>query len=195
MNKLAGISIAALVLVVVFSVIPFIGSQVDEIAAIPTDVDATGTITFTGTTAAGETVNISSETYTFTNAVGGAFNVNLGAATGNATYSTSQLVAEITANSTLVTAVDNADNSSTITSVITGTAGNAYATTTNVTGASFAAATLTGGIDASDWDPITNTDISTGYSLWEDVGSMIALAAVIIVVGVVLSAIMYFRKD
>jgi len=46
----------------------------------------------------------------------------------------------------------------------------------------------------SEWNATYNTDLATGYGLWEDVGSMISLAAVIIVVGVVLGAIMYFRK-
>lgn len=46
----------------------------------------------------------------------------------------------------------------------------------------------------SEWNSTYNTDIATGSGLWEDVGSMISLAAVIIVVGVVLGAIMYFRK-
>lgn len=47
----------------------------------------------------------------------------------------------------------------------------------------------------SQWNSTTNTDIATGADLWGSVGSMISLAAVIIVVGVVLAAIMYFKKQ
>jgi hypothetical protein len=46
----------------------------------------------------------------------------------------------------------------------------------------------------SDWNSSYNADIPTGTDLWEDTGGMISLAAVIIIVGFVLSAIMYFRK-
>jgi len=47
----------------------------------------------------------------------------------------------------------------------------------------------------SPWNSTTNTDIATGADLWGSVGSMISLAAVIIIVGVVLGAIMYFKRD
>jgi hypothetical protein len=47
----------------------------------------------------------------------------------------------------------------------------------------------------SEWNATYNTDIPTGSGLWEDTGGMISLAAVIIIVGFVLGAIMYFRKQ
>lgn len=137
---------------------------------------ATGTITFTGTAVAGETVNISSETYTLTNGTGGAFNVNIGAGTANASYTTSQLVAELTANSTLVTAVNNGDNSSTVTAILSGSAGN-YATTTNVTGGSWGAATLTGGSNT-----VTGNQSATSQALLGLIPLFIVLLVVLIFV-------------
>jgi len=46
----------------------------------------------------------------------------------------------------------------------------------------------------SEWNATYNTDLATGSGLWEDVGSMISLAAVILVIGVVIGAIMYYQK-
>ncbi|MCD4821844.1 MAG: hypothetical protein K8R11_07215 [Methanococcoides sp.] len=47
----------------------------------------------------------------------------------------------------------------------------------------------------SQWNSTTNTDIATGADLWGSVGGMISLAAVISIVGIVLSSIMYFKKE
>lgn len=47
----------------------------------------------------------------------------------------------------------------------------------------------------SDWNSTHNAEIETGADLWGSIGGMISLAAIIIVVGIVLGAIMYFKKD
>lgn len=44
----------------------------------------------------------------------------------------------------------------------------------------------------SQWNSTTNTDIVEGYNIWGDVGSMISLAAVVLVLGVVLRALLKF---
>jgi len=46
----------------------------------------------------------------------------------------------------------------------------------------------------SPWNSTYNAEIATGADLWGDVGSMISLAAVILVIGVVIASIMYYRK-
>jgi len=173
--NLAVTAILGLILASAFLVIGIVVMQgVVNGGDINAAVAATGTLTATNTVTANELVNISTETYTFTNGTGGAFNVDIGAGTGNKTYAITQLVNEIAANSTLVTAVDNTD-SATITSIIAGTAGNAYATTENMTNGAFGAATLTGGVDA-------DTLYATMTSVTDDIGSAMALAGTLILV-------------
>ena len=146
-----GMMQTVVMLVVLLSVL-YIGINIldgiETSTSLTANVDASGTLTATDDVNAAEIVTIGSEVYTFTNGTTGEFNVDLGAGTGNRTYATSQLVAEITANSTLVTAVANA-NVTTVTSILAGTTGNAYASTENGTNLAFGAATLTGGVDAS----------------------------------------------
>ena len=137
-------------LIVLLSVL-YIGISIldgiETSTALPANVDASGTLTASGNVTALDEVVIGTETYVFTVTDTGAFNVVIGA-TANNTTAITNLVAEIIANSTLVTAVDNT-NSTTITSVLAGTTGNAYATTETGTNLTFGAATLTGGVDGS----------------------------------------------
>ena len=46
----------------------------------------------------------------------------------------------------------------------------------------------------SQWNDSVNADIVTGAELWADTGGMIVLAAIISVVGVVIVAVMAFRR-
>lgn len=187
MAGLGAMVLSTVLIIVMYSMIPVIGDQIDTASTIRTNAAATGTLTFTGGANASNTVNISTETYTFTNGTAGQYNVDIGADTGaNASYSTSQLVAEITANSSLVTAVDNGDNTTTLTSVITGTTGNSYATTENLTDASFGAAVMSGGIDGSQWDSDTNTNLPTGVVFWATIAPFVLLVSMILFVAMVL---------
>ena len=47
----------------------------------------------------------------------------------------------------------------------------------------------------SQWNNSVNADIVTGAELWSDTGGMIVLAAIISIVGVVIVAVMRFRKS
>ena len=187
-KMVVGITIAALIVIVLLAVAPMIGSTIDDVSDIQDNVQATGILSFTGASAVNNTVNISTETYTFTNGTIGAFNVDVGSDAGNASYSTSQLVAEITINSTLVTAVDNGDNTTTVTSVLTGTPGNAYATTDNLTNAAWGSATLIGGIDGSDWHSNVNTDLDSPAESWVTFIGLIVLAFIAVIIAVVIKA-------
>ena len=133
---------------IVLLVILYIGLSISQNVIDTSDfddsVEATGVITFTGAGAENETVNIGAETYTMRATPAAAFDVDIG---GNVTVSMTNLVAEITANSTLLTATSDA-GVGTVTALVVGAAGNDYAFTTNVTGATVDAATLTGGADA-----------------------------------------------
>lgn len=186
-NAIVGFGIAALVIIVMFSVAPIVGSIIDDTANIQGAESATGTLTFTGNSAVDDTVTIGSETYTFTNGTGGAFNVDVGSDSANASYSCSQLVAEINANSTLVTAVNNGDNSTTVTSIISGTTGNSYATTEDLANAAWGSATLSGGVD-SDWDSESNSDLQSPAESWIMFVGLIVLAFLAIIISKVIIA-------
>jgi len=178
------------IFLVVLLVVLYVGvniiQNVSEATALDTAVSATGTLTFSSQTAVSNTVNISTETYTYTNGTGGAFNVDVGSDAGNASYSNSQLVAEITANSTLVSAVDNGDNSTTVTSTITGTAGNAYATTEDISYAEWGSTTLTGGV-AEDSLYQTSSDMD---NTTEDAYGMAAIMPIVMIAVAVLAGLL-----
>lgn len=176
---LVAAAIGVMMLVMTFIIIPMVGFQMDESVSIQDDVAATGIVTFTGVGLADETVVISTETYTMKAAAAGEFQVTIGA---SATESMTNLVAEITANSTKLSAESDA-GVGTVTSLVTGTDGNAYAFTTDVTGATVDAATLTGGVDASNWHANGDAGVPQGYDLWTDLSGIIAVAALVMIVG------------
>ena len=183
-KMVVGITVAALVILVLIAVAPMIGSTVDDVSNIQDNVQATGTLTFgTGPGVADETINISTETYTIVAAYTAPFDVVVG--DGAAATLSAALVAEITANSTLLSAVDGT-GSVVVTSLVTGTAGNAYASTTNVTDASFGATTLTGGVDGSDWNSNVNSDLNSPAQSWITFVGMIVLAFLAVIIGLVI---------
>ena len=133
-----------IVLLVVLYIGLTINQNVIDAADFDDSVEATGVVTFTGVGVADEVINISTETYTMKAAAAGEYQVTIGA---SAAESMTNLVAEITANSTLLSA-ESTDGVGTVTALVVGVAGNEYAFTTDVTGGSVDAATLTGGSDA-----------------------------------------------
>ena len=192
MEKLGAVSIGILILVLIFGVVPMLGESLDNVAGVATDTQATGTYSQTGASVYGETIVIGSETYTVTNTTTAAFDVTVGTNL-TATKLIEELVVEIAASSTLVTSVDNGDDTSTITSILASVTGN-YATTDTMANGAFAATAMTGGVDGSNWDYAENSDIVRGSDLWGDTGGMIVLAAIISIVGVVIAAVSKFRR-
>jgi len=45
----------------------------------------------------------------------------------------------------------------------------------------------------SMWNPEYNTDLATGADLWADTSGMISLAAILVIVGVVIGAVVKFK--
>ena len=194
MEKLGVAAIGIMVLVIIFGVIPMVGETMDNIASIPTDTAGTGTYTQSDVSILGEQIIIGSETYTVTNTTSAAFDLTVGTNLTRVKL-LEVLTAEITANSTLVTETwDESTYDVVITSVLADSAGN-YATTENMTNGAFSSTAMTGGVSGSQWDNAENGDIVTGSELWSDTGGMIVLAAIISIVGVVIVAVMRFRKE
>lgn len=76
-----------------------------------------------------------------------------------AAHAITDLVAAITGDaSSVVTAVDGTGDTVVVTSKVAGAAGNAYATTETMTNGSWGAATLTGGVTATDSTSVTLTN-------------------------------------
>ncbi|MDF1533684.1 MAG: hypothetical protein P1P69_04175 [Methanosarcinaceae archaeon] len=130
-----------------------------------------GTYTASGAALNGQIITIGTETYTVSETLTGAFYLTN---SSNASLAAAALVAEINANSTLVTAVDNSDNTVTITSVLTTAEGN-YATTENMTNGAFGAAVMAGGITA-------DTLYAAMSAVTSDIRSAMALAGTLILV-------------
>ena len=190
MAGLGAMALGAVLLIVIFAIIPLIGEEVDGAVSIPTDTAATGTFTSTtnltlseyNVTATRATINISTETYTFANTTG-SFLLDMSGGANNSSGIIAAIVAEITANSTLVAAVDNGDNTTTVTAVDETAAGNTYDTTDNATGQAWGAALMSGGITGSQWDSNTNTDLPTAVGFWESVSPFITLSAIMLFIG------------
>lgn len=200
MAGLGAIAIACITLIVAYSIIPMIGEEVDNAITLPTNTAATGTFTSTTNLSKAEmdtnttTINISTETYTFTNGTNAAFDIDVSGGNNNSSQIIALFVAEINANSTLVTAVDNGDNTTTVTAVVQTAAGNAYATTDNATGQAWSAATLSGGVTGSNWDSASNTNMPTSFGFWESISPFITLAAIMLLVGGVISTLKGLRN-
>ena len=185
-GAIIGVVGALVVLIVYFSVIPLLGDRIDSAADITENDYATGTLTFSGNAVDTNTVTIGSVTFEFnsTGTITGG-NVEVPLANLLPATATVNLTAAVNNNATtaaLVTAVSSTTTVA-LTADATGTAGNSIATTETCANANFSTATLTGGSTASEW---ASDDITTASDLWEDNGSMIAVAMVIVVVSVIL---------
>lgn len=107
-------------------------------------VKATGTLTFTGVVADGQTVTIGSEVYEFdvdSSVTDGNITVDVSGGV-TASDAVTALVATITANSTIVTAVDGTGDTVVVTYNWVGTDGNSIATTETCTNGSWGDTTL-----------------------------------------------------
>jgi hypothetical protein len=185
-GAIIGVVGAIVVLIVYFSIIPLLGDRIDSAADITGNDYATGTLTFSGNVTDGELVNISTQTLEF-DTEGNTTSGHIAVAVGDILPATAtvNLTAAVNGNATLAALVTAVSSSTTValTADAAGTAGNSIVTTENCAKAAFGAATLTGGTTASEW---ASDDITTASDLWEDNGSMIAVAMVIVVVGVIL---------
>ncbi len=143
--------------------------------------DAVVTLTADTPGSAGNSI---ATTETCTNAAFGAATLTGGTdEDATATNAATQFTAAVTTHDTVGVGASRSDAVVTLTADVAGSAGNSIATTETCTNAAFGAATLTGGEITSAW---ASDDITTAADLWEDNGSMIAVAMVIVVVGVVL---------
>lgn len=178
-----------IVLLVVLYIGLTINQNVIDAGDFNDSVEATGVITFTGAGVENETINVSTETYTMRAIPIAAFDVDIG---GNVTVSMENLVAEITANSTLLTA-ENVAGVGTVTALVEGEAGNDYAFTTNVTGATVDAATLTGGIDADALYTASTEMDSTTESAYGMAGIMPIVMIAVAILASLLGIVYLFR--
>ena len=178
---------------IVLLVVLYIGLTINQNVISASDfndsVEATGVITFTGAGSENETINIGAETYTMRATPVAAFDVDIG---GNLTVSMTNLVAEITANSTLLSATSDA-GVGTVTALVVGDAGNDYAFTTNVTGATVDAATLTGGVDADELYTASTEMDSTTESSYGMAGIMPIVMIAVAILASLLGIVYLFR--
>jgi hypothetical protein len=178
--KFAALAMAAIFLVLLGQIVPIIGASLEGSTTIPGDVSATGTFTYTGIGVVGETINISTETYTVVSisdtGAPSAFEFGFNITTNDATNLTSNLTAAINTDSTLVTAVDGGSDDTTVTSIIAGTAGNAYASTENQTNGAWEAVLMSGGEAGSEWNRDVNSDMPDVPTKWASIFNILATA-------------------
>lgn len=139
------------------------------------DASTQGAVVYTqsGVSVDNGNVTIGTEVYTLSNSTFGEFYIDNGYNT-TATFFVDAFVTEINANSTLITAVDNGDDTATVTSILGGTVGN-YASTENMSNGAFASATMTGGVNADSF-------YATITSLTGNIASAMGLAGTLLLV-------------
>lgn len=139
------------------------------------DASTQGAVVYTqsGVSVDNGNVTIGTEVYTLSNSTFGEFYIDNGYNT-TATFFVDAFVTEINANSTLITAVDNGDDTATVTSILSGTVGN-YASTENMSNGAFASATMTGGVNSDSF-------YATITSLTGNIESAMGLAGTLLLV-------------
>ena len=193
MAGLGAMAIGAILLIVIFAIIPLIGEEVDGAVTIPSDTQATGVLTFSGNVTTGELVNITigGTTYAFefnttgTGVTAGYINVDVSGGYNTSVLASGNLTDAINNNATLaalITAV-NTTNTTTITADAAGTTANGYGTTETGAQTAWASTTMLGGVTGSQWDSNTNTDLPTAVGFWESVSPFITLSAIMLFVG------------
>lgn len=151
-----------------------------------TNVSATGALTFTGNVTPGETVTINGYVFQFSTIVNGPevpsnyINISLVSGYNSSVRASGNLTDAINNNATVVAIVTavNTTNTTTLTAVPIGTLGNSITTTENMTNGSWAAATLTGGLDASRLAPTQTNILSAGAT-----GSSFVIILIIAFIG------------
>jgi hypothetical protein len=193
MAGLGAMVLGVVLIIVLFGIIPTIGESIDTAVTLPTDTDATGALTFSGNVTTGELVNITANSvvYTFefnttgTGVTDGYINVDVSGGYNTSILASGNLTDAINNNATLATLITavNTTNTTTVTAVTAGTTANSYATTETGAQTAWASATLTGGVDGSDWDSSTNTDLPTGAGFWVTISGFVTLSALMLFVG------------
>ena len=155
-----------------------------------------GTVIYTqsGVSIDGGNITIGTEVFSVTNSTD-AFDVDVGYNT-TATFFVDALVTVVNTDSTLVTAVDNGDDTATLTSVLGGTVGN-YASTENMTNGAFATETLTGGVNSDTfYDTITalTTSIQSAMGLAGTLLLVIIGVAILMLLASVMVIMQILRK-
>jgi hypothetical protein len=190
MELVVSVTIGLIVLGAIYSLAPVIGDKIEGSVTLQEDVAATGTLTFSGNTSDGETVNISTGCYEFVISGGptpGNHPVNVGAGNNSSSMSATLLSAEIeTVDPNVGSSVDG--SVVTLTADGTGSDGNSITTTELCDNAVFGAATLTGGTDASEW---SGSDVPTGVDIWKDNATLISLVVLVMIISL---AIFYIRR-
>jgi len=191
LGMLVPIAIILLILAVIFSIAPMIGSEVEQTATIPGKTYATATLTFTDVVQDGELVNISDEVYEFdtnlttSEITSGHIEVDI-ADTSIAT-AVVNLTSVINTNSAYV-AASNTSDAVTVQAKTAGSAGNSITVSDTVANASWDASTLHGGSDGSKWNSSVNTAIPTGTDIWEKTG-MFTVVVVVVVLALVIAVL------
>ena len=202
MNQILAISIAALVIVVIFSLAPMVGDTVDGIDSTPDDDYATGTFTLTANVSSGEFVNITAAgvTHCFEfNTTGTGVtnddctNVPVSIDDNTSALAGANLTTIINANDTIsdLVTLSNSGAVTTITADATGEDANSYATTDTVTGG-FAAAVLSGGDTATDWSPDSTTALETPAETWATFQGLVVLAVLAVIIGIIIAGFKQF---
>ena len=190
------ITTAVAIITIFILIIPMIGENVDDAWTPAAQVKATGTLTFTDQPIEGDTFNISTDRYEFDMSGDGVavgnFDINAG---GTLPATLGLAKACINANDTADVAALNTSTTITLEADDYGYAGNSIVTTEDGTKTSFGAATLTGGLDGSQWNESINTDMTTGSGFYTSTIAVFSIGVLVLIVsGLILKGLFVIKK-
>ena len=188
MSMVISTAIGLIVLAAVFSMAPVIGHNIDTAVDIDRGVAASGTLTYSGNSADGESVTINGWILEFdTNAAYNPNHIPVVIGDVSAATAVANLTAAINGNASLAAIVDATHGSATctVTADDVGTAGNSITTICACVNAAWGAGTLTGG-DDSGGSPWVDDDVPSGGDLWADNASLLSLTVLVIIIGLVI---------
>jgi len=198
-SAFAGIILMAaglVALVAMFSIAPLIGHSVDTAITIPGDEYADGTLTLSGVSSDAELIDVSTVTFelNLSGEAAGAGHVEVNISDSAILTTVVNLIAAINDNATTSALVTATNTSTTVvlTADTIGAAANSIVTTETMANGAFGAATLTGGVDGSDWNPTDNPNVPTGRSIWTSNAPLLALVVTVSILVMVIGAIMTF---
>lgn len=198
MQGLSMITIGILSLVVIYTIIPVVGSQLDIAITIPGNEYARSTLTLSGNVSCAELVNVTNNAgakavFAFNITTGGCpttipeyATVAVPALWNTSTIAAINLTTALNANATIsgtMTATNPSAGVVKLTYNTIGVSGNGGTLAEGLTNGAWSSTQLVGGAAGSQWNSTTNPKIPTAVSFWEALGGIVKVGGVIVVVG------------
>lgn len=207
-EALIGIVLVAVVLVVLFEVIPVIGYNTQDSSNIPDGATASGTLIFTGNASCGQLVNVTNRAgavavFRF-NVTGEVLScdgltipeytmVNMPRYWNTSTVAAENLTTALNANATIsgtMTVTNPSAGNVLIRYNSRGPGGNEVQISETITNMAWGTTNLSGGVALNQWSSADNLNIANGSEMWTTNSPMISVGLLIGVIAVIIGLLM-----